>query len=422
MTDIVASPGAPAASRPGAIAAGARIAEIDMLRGLVIVLMALDHARDYFFLGGGFSVNPLDPAQTTPWLYATRWITHLCAPTFVFLSGVSAYLQFAKGKGKPGLSRFLLTRGMWLIFLELTVLSFGWQFGYPYIFFLQVIWAIGWSMIALAGLVWLPRMAVLAIGVAIIAGHNLLDPITPQQFGPFAVLWQMLHAGGPIFVGQAPVALAAYPLLPWFGVIAFGYGMGALFLAERERRDRTLMLMGLAMLAAFLLLRGFELYGNPSDALRVGPFGASVSWRDQPDLIAKIMAFLDVQKYPPSLQFVLVTLGTIFSLWPLLVSLRGPLASVLNTFGATPFFFYVLHIYVLHLLAIAANAALGRDVSGMFNYLINGFTAPERLADLGFTLPGVYLGWIAVLAVLYLPCRWWQGLKARRRDWWLSYL
>jgi len=423
MTDTTASHAAPAhAASPAQIAAGVRISEIDMLRGLVIVLMALDHVRDYFFVGGGFSINALDPAQTTPWLYATRWITHLCAPTFVFLSGVSAYLQFAKGKSTPSLSRFLFTRGLWLIFLELTVLSFGWQFGFPYLFFMQVIWAIGWSMIVLAGLVWLPRLAVLAIGVAVIAGHNLLDPIAPEQFGSFALFWQLLHTGGPIFVDQIPVALAAYPLLPWFGVIAFGYGMGALFLQERERRDRTLMLMGLAMLAAFFVLRGLQLYGNPSEALNLGPFGGSASWPDQPTWMAKIMVFMDVQKYPPSLQFVLATLGAIFSLWPLLSRLRGPVASALNTFGAVPFFFYVLHIYLVHLLAIAANAAMGRDVSGMFNYMINSFTAPERLANLGFTLPWIYVAWIVVLALLYPLCRWWQGLKARRRDWWLSYL
>jgi uncharacterized membrane protein len=404
---------------PTSIAAGTRITEIDLLRGLVIVLMALDHVRDYFFLGGGFSVNPLDPAQTTPWLYATRWITHLCAPTFVFLAGVSAYLQFAKGKTTPALSRFLLTRGLWLIVLELTVLSFGWSFGLPYVIFMQVIWAIGWSMIALAALVWLPRTAVLAIGVAIVAGHNLLGPISAQTAGP---LWTFLHDGGPIFVGGIPVGLAAYPLLPWFGVIALGYGMGALFQQPPAQRDRVIFLMGLTMLAAFLLLRGFELYGNPSGALDLGPFGATASWREQTTPGAALMVFLDVQKYPPSLQFILVTLGAVFTIWPLLTRLRGPVASVLNTFGAVPFFFYVLHIYLVHLLAIAANAALGRDVGGMFNYLINGFTAPERLAHLGFALPWVYVAWIVVLALLYPLCRYWQGLKARRRDWWLSYL
>jgi uncharacterized membrane protein len=419
MTDAALSPAAPAPARTASLSASVRITEIDMLRGLVIVLMALDHVRDYFFLGGGFAVNPLDPAQTTPWLYFTRWITHLCAPTFVLLAGVSAYLQFAKGKSTPKLSLFLFTRGLWLIALEMTVLSFGWSFAFPYLLFLQVIWAIGWSMIALAALVWLPRMAVLAIGLIIVCGHNLLDPITAQQAGP---LWTFLHDGGPIFAGQMPVALAAYPILPWMGVAALGYGMGALFAGEPQKRDRTLLLLGVAMLALFVVLRWFEAYGNPGAGEALGPFGASASWREQPTAGAQIMRFLDVQKYPPSLQFLLVTLGLVFTLWPLLSRLRGPVASVLNTFGAVPFFFYVLHIYVVHLLAMAANAAFGRDVSGFLNYLVNGFVAPERLAHVGFPLPGVYLAWIVVLAILYPACRWWQGLKARRRDWWLSYL
>ena len=320
------------------------------------------------------------------------------------------------------MSLLLFTRGLWLIVLELTVISFGWSFAFPYLPFMQVIWAIGWSMIVLAGLIRLPRGAVLAIGLVIVCGHNLLDPIAPQQFGPFALVWQALHTGGPVFIGQQPLALFAYPLLPWFGVIACGYGMGALFLQERARRDRTIMLLGLAMLAAFLVLRGFELYGNPAGGPNIGPFGASASWRDQPTLGAQIMAFMNVQKYPPSLQFLLATLGIVFSAWPLVARLRGPLASVFNTFGAVPFFFYVLHIYLVHVVAIIANAAAGRDVRGMFNYMVNGFTGSPLVQQLGFSLPWVYVGWLVVLALLYPLCLWFQGVKARRRDWWLSYL
>jgi len=411
---------APTPAYSPALAAGGRIFEVDMLRGLVIVLMALDHVRDYFFAGGGLGGNPLDPETTTPWLYTTRWITHLCAPTFVFLSGVSAYLQFARGKPPPKLSVFLLTRGLWLIFLEVTVLSFGWSFGFPYVFFLQVIWAIGWSMIALAALVWLPRVAVLAFGVAIIAGHNLFDPINAGELGSLQLLWTFLHDGGPIFVGGQPIGLIAYPLLPWIGIIAFGYGMGAIFTEAPAKRDRTIFFLGLAMLAAFLLLRGFSLYGDPTFA--TGPEAIARDWRDQTTLGAAIMVFLDVQKYPPSLQFTLVTLGVIFTIWPLLARLPGPIRSVLNTFGAAPFFFYVLHIYLVHTLAIVANAAVGNNIDGYFNYMINVFTAPEKLAGVGFTLPWVYVAWIVVLALLYPLCRYWQGLKARRRDWWLSYL
>jgi uncharacterized membrane protein len=401
-----------------ALAAGLRVREIDILRGLVMVIMALDHVRDYFF-AGGFSVDPLNPAQTTPLLYATRWITHLCAPTFVFLAGVSAYLQFARGKTTPQLTMFLLTRGLWLLVLEVTVLSFGWSFAFPYLFFMQVIWAIGWSMIVLAGLIWLPRVAVLAVGIAIIAGHNLLDPIRPDQFGAYSWLWQALHTGGLLIGPQGPWGLIAYPVLPWIGVIAFGYGMGALFLEAPGTRDRKIFFLGLAMLAAFVLLRGFEAYGNPP---AIGPADEVISWRNQPNPTAQIMVFLDVQKYPPSLQYVLATLGAVFTLWPLLARLRGPAASFFAVFGAVPFFFYVLHIYLVHALAMAANAAAGRDVSGMFNYLVNGFTGSALVQGLGFPLYGVYIAWIAVIAILYPACRWWAGVKRTRRDWWLSYL
>ena len=424
MTDAALSPAAPARpSSSAGLAAGARITEIDIMRGLVIVLMALDHVRDYFLGGPGVGIggNLLDPTTTTPALYITRWVTHLCAPTFVFLAGVSAYLQFVKGRGTAQLSRFLLTRGLWLIILEATVLSFGWSFGFPYAIFLQVIWAIGWCMLALSALVWLPRVAVLAIGLVITLGHNLLDPINAQNLsGASQLFWTFLHDGGPIFVNGAPIGLLAYPVLPWIGIAALGYGMGALFTEAPEKRNRTILLIGLSMLAAFLALRFAMIYGDP--AFATGPESAWRDWREQPSLGAAIMVFLDVQKYPPSLQFTLVTLGVMFALWPVFARLRGPVGSVLNTFGAVPFFFYVLHIYLIHILAIAANAAAGRNVEGMFNYMINVFTAPEKIAGLGFSLPVVYLAWIVVLALLYPVCRYWQQLKARRRDWWLSYL
>lgn len=398
------------------LAAGVRISEIDLLRGLVIVLMALDHVRDYFH-AGSFGINPLDPEQTTPWLYATRWITHLCAPTFVFLAGVSAHLQFARGKTTPSLSLFLLTRGLWLVFLELTIISFGWSLGFPYALFMQVIWAIGWSMIALAALVWLPRVVVLAIGILVIAGHNSLDPISAENAG---LIWTFLHDGGLVFAGEQPIGLAAYPLLPWFGIIALGYGFGAIFTEPQAKRDRTVLLLGLGMLAAFFVLRWLNVYGDP--AFATGPEAVARDWREQSTIGAAIMVFFDVQKYPPSLQYTLVTLGVVLTIFPFLSRLTGIVRSVLNTFGAVPFFFYILHIYLIHLLAIAANAAMGRDVTGMFNYMINAFFRPELLQGLGFSLAWTYVAWIVVLAMLYPLCRYWQQLKARRRDWWLSYL
>lgn len=388
----------------------ARISEIDILRGLVIALMALDHTRDYFILSAELANNPLDPA--TPWAYVTRWITHLCAPTFLFLAGVSTYLQAAR-KTKPQLSMLLLTRGLWLIALEVTLISFGWSFGFPYLIFLQVIWAIGWSMLILAALIWLPRMAVLAIGVAIIAGHNLLDPIRPQDFGDWSLFWTFFHERGPIFAGDQPVGLIGYPILPWAGIMAFGHGLGALFSEAPKQRDGKVFALGLAMLALFALLRWTMAYGEPA---------STGDWREQTSLGATIMVFLDVQKNAPSLQFTLMTLGLVFTLWPLLARLRGPLGAVLNTFGAVPFFFYVLHVYLVHALAIAANAAAGQPVAGQFNYLMNLFVAPEKFEGAGFALPWVYVAWLVVLALLYPLCRYWQGVKARERKWWMSYL
>lgn len=408
------------AQPPAALGAG-RLSEIDMLRGLVIILMALDHVRDYFH-SGGFTSNPLDPATTTPLLYATRWITHLCAPVFIFLAGLSAFLQARKGKTGAALARFLVTRGAWLIFIEVTILSFGWSFGFPYPFFLQVIWAIGWSMIALGGLVLLPRAAVLTIGLAIVLGHNLLDPITPQQFGDFSLLWTFLHDGGPIFIGGQPVGIMAYPVLPWIGVMAVGYGAGPLFVEPSAARDRKLLIIGAAMLALFAVLRFTGFYGEPSVAAATGNYLAAGDWRNQPSLSAQLMAFLNVQKYPPSLLFLLVTLGVSALLFPLLSRLKGAPARVLLTFGAVPFFFYVLHVYLVHGLAIAANAAAGRNIDGLFNYLINAFMAPQKLEGLGFGLPGVYLAWFAVIAILYPACLWFAAVKKRRKDWWLSYL
>jgi uncharacterized membrane protein len=265
-------------------------------------------------------------------------------------------------------------------------------------------------MMALAGLVWLPRRAVIAIGVAIVAGHNLLDSITPDQLGGAGWVWTLVHEGGLVLFRGTPVGLAAYPVLPWIGVIAVGYGLGPVFLEAPAKRERTLLWLGLAMLAAFLSLRGFDLYGEPRP------------WSAQGGVIATAMGFLDVSKYPPSLHYTLVTLGLVFCLWGPLARMPRVAARVLAVFGAVPFLFYVLHVYLVHLLAIVANAATGRDASGLFDFMINAFSNKERLAGLGFSLPYVYLVTAVVLVLLYPVCRWWGEVKRTRRDWWLSYL
>jgi uncharacterized membrane protein len=355
----------------------------------------------------GYAFDPLDPEQTTPLLYATRWITHFCAPTFVFLAGVSAWLQSVKGKSHRELSFFLLTRGLWLILLEITVIGFAWSFALPFMLFFQVIWAIGWSMVALAGFIWLPRLVVLGCGIAIIAGHNLLDPIAPARLGAWADLWTFLHVGGVLRLGGLP-ALDAYPVLPWVGVMAFGYGLGQLFLAKAALRDRLFVLLGLSMVATFFVLRYFNIYGDPRP------------WLAQGDLRKTIMMFFAVQKYPPPLLYVCATLGPVLAAIPFIERWRGAPARIFLTFGSVPLFAYVLHIYIAHALAI--HFVFGRDTSGLFDLIRNLIFNPGKLTSTGLPLPVAFLTWLLVLVILYPLCRWFAAVKRRRTNWWLSYL
>jgi len=397
----------PVSPAPTSLQAGTRIGALDVLRGLVIVLMALDHVRDYFH-ESGYAYDPLDPSMTTALLYATRWVTHFCAPTFVFLAGVSAWLQGAKGKERSRLAGFLVKRGLWLMVLEVTVIAFGWSFSIPLLPHLQVIWAIGCSMVVLGALVYLPTTAVLAIGVVIVAGHNLLDPIHASSFGSWAIVWQLLHEQGMVVRNGTVVLAIYYPLLAWTGVMALGYGLGPLFVSPK--RDRTLVSLALGMLALFLVLRGLNIYGNP------------VPWAPQDTAGKTVMAFMNVQKYPPSLLYVCATLGPMLLLVPVFDRLRGPVAHVLRTFGSVPLMAYVAHLYVMHLLAIAAHAAAGQSLDGMFNTVHDLFLTPQVFAGTGFPLWVAYVAWLTVLAIIYPLCRWWADVKRRRRDWWLSYL
>lgn len=352
----------PATAAGGVTRTGvARLNGIDMLRGLVICLMVLDHVRDFFMLvpfGPGGPGGPLNLDTTNPALFATRWVTNFCAPVFVFLAGVGVWLQFANGKPAKDVSRFLLTRGLWLIFLELTVIGFGWQFT-PVLVFLQVIWAIGWSMVLLSVLTWLPVRAILALGVVIVAGHNLLDPVQPAAFGEAAPLWNALHVTNVAPVAGVPV-LFAYPILPWFGIMLLGYGLGSIFTLEQVARRRALTILGLSMIAAFVVLRALQIYGD------------SKPWEAHPELWKTIGDFIDVQKYPASLQFVLITLGPALAFLPWLERLKGPVADFLLAYGRAPLFAYVLHIWLAHLLAMAVRGparGLGLQSSGHLRLL-----------------------------------------------------
>jgi uncharacterized membrane protein len=399
-----------------------RLDSIDVVRGLVMVVMLLDHMRD-FTHSGSFAYDPLDPSRTTPWLYATRWITHLCAPTFVFLAGLSAGLQRLRGKPAPALARLLWTRGLWLVLLEVTVVrSLMWFNWHPSMLaFLQVIWAIGWSMIVLAALVRLPAAAAFWIGVAIALGHNLLDrfQVTPWM-GPespvpsaLSKLWIVLHQVGPfpILAFPSPIVLAQYPVLPWVGVMLAGFGAAAAFAWSQEKRRRTFVACGLAMLGVFFVLRFTNLYGNPTP------------WAPGSNPTQTAMAFFNVSKYPPSALFVLVTLGLSLPLLGLLDGRpfdRG-LGAILVTYGRVPFFFYLLQWVTAHLAGYLVALAWGRDLRPLSMNLVQIFSTPD-LPAFGGPLWATYLCWAVGTVLLYFPCRWYARLKARRRDWWLTYV
>lgn len=392
-------PLAPALTRRG----GQRLDMIDALRGLVIALMVLDHVRDYFHVQA-FAFDPTNLDRTTTALFVTRWITHLCAPTFVFLAGAAVFLQGTGGKSRPELSRFLLSRGAWLLLLELTVIAFGFNFAWPFLF-LQVIWAIGIGMIALAALVWLPRPAVLALGAAIVAGHGLLAPVDAADLGALGPLWTLAMEPG---VVPGVKGFVAYPALPWAGMLLLGYGLGPVFALDPSRRRRAVAALGIGALAVFALLRGFTAFGDPR------------AWEAGADGLRALLSFVNVSKYPPSLLFTLVTLGSALLVMLLLERLRGPLQRVLLAYGRTPLFTYLLHIYLVHGLALVAGAATGTPASAFVDFI--GDSSRLAAAGWGVGLPAVYAIWALILVALYPMSRWFAGVKRRRRDWWLGYL
>ncbi|WP_237067347.1 DUF1624 domain-containing protein [Microbulbifer guangxiensis] len=383
-----------------AVRAG-RLVSVDFARGLVMVLMALDHVRD-FTTSARFA--PEDLNETSPAYFFSRWITHFCAPLFVLLAGMSA--GFMRASRSPAeLSLFLFTRGLWLIFIEQTVMAFGWSFIQPqgYALVLTTLSMIGFCMISMAAFIHLPRLPLLLLALAMIFGHNLLDGRLPMPEEGFPPLWYGLHED--IFTSVAGVPLVVvYPLLPWLAVMPLGYLLSDLYRAPAETRRNVLVGLGVAGVVLFLVLRGWNLYGDP------------VPWQTQSTFGMSLVAFLNVEKYPPSLLYLLMTLGPGLLLLAWSERLRGPLVEVINTFGRVPFAYYILHIYIAHALAlvIAEWQGLGWQVAAG-----GWWTLPEGF---GLPLPVVYLLWLAVVALLYPFCRWLAAVKARRKDWWLSYL
>jgi uncharacterized membrane protein len=381
----------------------ARIESVDVVRGVIMIIMALDHTRDFFGIPGQ---NPTDLTTASPALFLTRWITFFCAPVFFLLTGTGAYLSLRR-KTRSELSRFLFTRGLWLIFLELVVIRcLGYQFNFDYhVTMLLVLWALGWAMITLSLLVRLPTIVATAFGVLLIAGHNLLDSV--KWASP---IWSILHSPGFVVNTPTHVVFAAYPLIPWIGVTAAGYGMGQIYSWDSERRRAFLLRLGLAMTLAFVVIRGINVYGDPSH------------WAHQRTALFTALSFLNTTKYPPSLQFLLMTLGpAMIFLWAVDRGTPRVLRPAL-VIGKVPMFYYMVHFAFIHLLAVIVCYVRYGSAHWMFESPDLGhypFSAPPGW---GYPLPIVYLIWAFVVIAMYPLCRWFAALKERRRDAWLSYV
>jgi uncharacterized membrane protein len=404
----------PTAMSAGIPAVKSRVESVDLIRGAVMILMAIDHERVY----SGVPAGGPNPA-----VFFTRWITHFCAPAFIFLAGASIFFYSRKSND---VGRFLVTRGVWLIFLELTFLRVAWTFNLDFRHYEMagVIWVIGCCMILMAGLVRLPVAAVGSIGVLIIAAHNLMD----SRMGPLldgmdsnrlSGLWKMFYVGffaGPIQLGaDGPNLIVLYSIVPWIGVMAAGYGFGSILIMEPSRRRRFCFAIGLSAIALFLVLRGFNLYGDPR------PWHAASQAHNGSAAMPAFLSFLNTTKYPASLDFLLMTLGPIIMLIPVLEGRHGGLARRITVFGRVPFFYYMLHIPLIHALAlVVSKIRLGTVSPWLFaNHPMGNPEAPPGYV---WSLPLLYLVWGIAVVLLYFACRWFAEFKATRSDWWLKYL
>jgi uncharacterized membrane protein len=391
--------------------AGLRVSSVDLLRGLVMVIMALDHTRD-FVHAAAMAYRPEDLTQTTAAIFLTRWITHVCAPVFMFCAGLGAFFWLERRGGSTAeLSRFLWTRGLWLIVLEFTLVRFGFFFNFDYsLLILLVFWALGISMIVLAALVHLPFRVLAGLSAGLIALHNLTDGIRAASFGGASWVWNVLHQPGVIPTG-GPLLLVAYPLVPWIGVMAAGYCFGRVYRLPQERRARLLVRLGLGLTAAFIVLRLLNVYGDPNP------------WAGQRTALFTLLSFLNTTKYPPSLLFLLMTLGPSIAFLGWFDRARPGERNPLLVFGRVPLFYFVLHLPVIHAVAIGLT---------WLRYGVQPFllTPPPTLGtarelfppDYGWSLGFTYVVWIAVVVALYPVCLWFSRLKQRRREWWVRYL
>jgi len=388
-----------AAVEPARTHLATRDRALDGLRGLVMVLMVLDHARDFWL---GYRARPLDLQTTTPVLFATRWITHFCAPVFVLSAGIAAYL-YGRQRSVSERTRFLLSRGLFLVLLEVTLIRLLWIPDPFYRFtLLQVIWVLGWSMVALAGLSRAPRSVVAAVGAALVLGHNAFDGVRATSFGAFAPLWNLVHERAMLALAPGHSVFVSYPLVPWIGVMALGYALGPLFELPLERRRSLSVKLGISLTLAFVLLRSFNGYGDPTP------------WSSQRSGLWTLLSFLNCEKYPPSLDYLLMTLGPALIVLGL-VRFESPRLRFLVVFGQVPLLFYVLHLFVLRLTSLPIAFARFGPLA---------FAPPPRGTGASPELPLVvtYLAWLITLLLLYPVCRWYAAQKATKRRAWMSYL
>jgi uncharacterized membrane protein len=398
-----------------------RIDSVDLLRGLVMVIMLLDHVREYVH-SETFLYSPTDLSKTSAAIFFTRWLTHFCAPTFVFLAGTSIYLQLLRGKSRAELARFLVTRGFWLILLEFTVIRFSIFFNLDYTFFgmAEVIWIFGVAMIVMAGLIYLPVRIVAVCAVAMIAFHNLLDRFSVSPATAFAgtpppdalqKLWFVLHQPGGIPLFGDTKMFIAYPLIPWVGVMAAGYALGAVYGWEAQRRRKFLFRLGLVLTGLFVVIRAINIYGDPSP------------WAVQPAALFTFLSFFNTTKYPVSLLFLLMTIGPALILLAAADGIKrdGNLVNkILITFGRVPFFYFILQMFISHGAGVLLSYLAGKDTAYLFyNFPASATGAPPGA---GFPLWVVYVVWIAGLIILYPLCLWYSKVKQGKQGFPYSYL
>jgi uncharacterized membrane protein len=390
-----------------------RLLSVDFMRGLVMVIMAIDHSRDFLT---NIPFAPEDITHTSPALFFTRWITHFCAPLFFFLAGTGAYLLRRKTNSISATSRFLWTRGLWLVLLEFTIIEYAWTFTFWQMG--GIIWSLGCSMVLLALLIRLPDKMTLAIGLSLVLFHDLFDQVKPAHFGNFGWLWMVLHRKG---VLPHTHFFVLFPLIPLLGVMALGYIFGKVFDKPAPQRDRMMLVLGLICTAAFIVLRAFNAYGNPPAGVAGNSPG---QWHPQSTLAMSIVSFLDLEKYPPSLQFLLMTLGPSLVLFSVVDRLAPSphfqrWAKPIVVFGRVPLFFYVLHLYAIHFAAILLAKLSHQPTAWLWK---GSFWMNEVPDGYGHGLTVVYLMWLLDVTLLDFPCAWFAEYKRRHKRWWLSYL